>query len=197
MPVDLYVGMGGDDVSFIYRVDFGNDFFVRHVLVEADAIAAGHSVRDADRLGAGELKSQLIGQSGEEVGLLGAYSFDKPVEATPAFGVVGAMGGAFCAEVEQVELVIATYDGPVGGADDVNDVVVEGHRVDQVAVEDNEIGLEPCQFSQDGLQRGQISVDVGENGESHGRWACSQVPVCGTLPAMLPGGWRTVKLGLQ
>jgi len=116
------------------------------------------------------------------------------VETAPSFGVAGAWGGAFGAEVEQVEFVIAAHDGPIGGAHDVDDAVVEGHGVDEIAVEDDKVGLKPFQFGEDGLQRGQVSVDVGEDGQSHRCRVYSQEMVCGTLPAMLPGGWRTVKL---
>ena len=115
------------------------------------------------------------------------------MKAAPAFRVFGALRGAVGAEVEQVELVIAAHDGPLGSADDVDYAVVEGHGVDEIAVKDDEIGLKPFQLGEDGLQRGQVSVDVGEDGQSHGLRAFSQEIVCGTLPAMLPVGWRTVK----
>ena len=65
--------------------------------------------------------------------------------------------------------MIAAYDRPVGGAYDVHYAVAERHRVDQIAVENDEVGLKPLQLSLDGLQRGQVSVDVGENGKSHGQ----------------------------
>ena len=103
------------------------------------------------------------------MGLRRPDAFNQPVDNAPAFRVVGALGGAVGTVVEEVEFVIAAYDRPAGGAHDVHNAVAERHRVDQIAVENDEVGLKPFQLGLDGLQRGKVSVDVGEDGKSHGQ----------------------------
>ena len=64
------------------------------------------------------------------------------------------LGALIGAVVEQVELVVAANDGHIGRPHLVDHVVVERHRVDQIAVEKDKIGLQPLQFSLHCLQRG-------------------------------------------
>ena len=193
MPVYLHMRMGGDDVPFFDGLDGGDDLFGRHSLIESDSIAPWHAMGGTYGLDAGEAQTDFIGQGSKIVGLCRADLLNQPVQTAPAFGVVRAPRGAFRAIVEQVELVIASDDSPVGGAHDVDDVVVERHWIDQVAVEYDVVGLQSFQFGEDGLQRGKISVNVGEDCQSHGSLVVWPQTYCGILPAMLPGGNETVK----
>ena len=64
--------------------------------------------------------------------------------------------------------MVAAHDGPGLGAHQVDHFAAEGHGVDQVAVDDDLVGLQPLQFRHDGLEGGHVAVNIGKEGDPHG-----------------------------
>ncbi len=169
LPVHLDVGVGGYDRMLGDVADFQKNLLSGLLLIEAHPVASRHAVGHADRLGSGKIEGALVGQRGQELGLFSAHIAHQPVQAAPAHRVIRAGDGSLCAKIEQVKFVIAPHHRPIGVANVVDDFAVEGHGVDQVAVHHHKIGLDALQFGEHSLKSGQVSVDVGENGQAHGR----------------------------
>ena len=169
LAVHLDVGMRGNDCVFGNVADFQQNLLSGLLLIEAHPVASRHAVGHAHGLGSGKIEGTLVGQRGQELGLFGRYIAHQPVQAAPAHRVVRAGNGPLCAVIQQVKFVIAAHDTPVRGTDVVDHRAVEGHGIDQIAVYYHKIGLDALQLGQNGLEGGQVSVDVGENGQAHGR----------------------------
>ena len=117
----------------------------------------------------GRIKGAVVRQHGEVLALGRCNVLQQPVQLAPAVGVLAAGNGALGAEVQVIELVVAAHDDPPLGADKVDHFGAVRHGVDQVAVDDHVVRLQPFQLLDYRFQRRQIAVNVSQYRKSHGQ----------------------------